>query len=129
MIGVTRSGRDRMGVSSRFSEGMADHLADVMFALSTPTRVLILGCLIEGPCSVRDLTELLGMEQSAISHQLRVLRSHRLVKAEQIGTRRVYTLQDEHVTTLLNAGVSHVEERYGSQADTGSAKRGRAREG
>jgi DNA-binding transcriptional ArsR family regulator len=108
---------------------MADQLADVMFALSTPSRVQILGCLLEGPCSVRELTEFLGMEQSAVSHQLRVLRSHRLVKAEQIGTRRVYSLQDEHVTALLNAGVSHVEERVGSQADTDSVKRRRAMEG
>jgi DNA-binding transcriptional ArsR family regulator len=126
---VTRSGPDRVGVSSRFSEGLADQLADVMFALSTPSRVQILGCLIEGPCSVRELTDFLGMEQSAISHQLRVLRSHRLVKAEQIGTRRVYTLQDEHVTALLNAGISHVEERHGSQAVTGSAQHRRATEG
>jgi ArsR family transcriptional regulator, nickel/cobalt-responsive transcriptional repressor len=60
---------------------VADQLADTMFALSTPSRVLLLGALLDGPRSVGDLTEALGMEQSAVSHQLRVLREHDLVRA------------------------------------------------
>jgi DNA-binding transcriptional ArsR family regulator len=86
-------------------------LADTMFALSTPSRVLILGCLMDGPRSVSDLTELLGMEQSALSHQLRILREHTLVRAERVGRRRLYALHDEHVTALLQAGLRHVQER------------------
>ena len=82
-----------------------------MFALSTPSRVQILGCLLESPHSVGELTELLGMEQSAVSHQLRVLREHTLVKAEWQGRRRLYRLYDDHVSDLFEAALRHVEER------------------
>ena len=88
---------------------LAERLADAMFALSTPSRVLILGCLLAGPQSVSDMTETLGMEQSAVSHQLRVLREHRLVRAEREGRRRLYALYDEHVSVLLEAGLRHVD--------------------
>lgn len=101
------------------SEAVAERLADAMFALSTPSRVLILGCLLEGPRPVGDLTSLLGMEQSSVSHQLRVLRDHALVRAERVGRQRVYALHDEHVVALLRAGLRHVEERgrAGTAAD------------
>ena len=82
-----------------------------MFALSTPSRVQILGCLLESAHSVGELTELLGMEQSAVSHQLRVLREHTLVKAEWQGRRRLYRLYDDHVSDLFEAALRHVEER------------------
>src|ERR1700736_62962 len=70
------------------SEAAAERLADTMFALSTPSRVQILACLLGGPRSVSDLTEALGMEQSAVSHQLRVLREADLVRAEKDGRKR-----------------------------------------
>ena len=90
------------------TEAMAERLADAMFALSAPSRVLILGLLLGGPHPVGDLTEALDMEQSAVSHQLRVLREHRLVRAEKAGRQRVYALYDEHVAALLQAGLQHV---------------------
>jgi DNA-binding transcriptional ArsR family regulator len=90
------------------SEAAAERLADTMFALSTPSRVLILACLLGGPRSVSDLTGALGMEQSAVSHQLRVLREHDLVRAEKDGRKRLYALSDEHVSTLLRAAFHHV---------------------
>jgi DNA-binding transcriptional ArsR family regulator len=90
------------------SEAAAERLADTMFALSTPSRVLILACLLGGPRSVSDLTGALGMEQSAVSHQLRVLREHDLVRAEKDGRKRLYALSDEHVGTLLHAAFHHV---------------------
>jgi len=90
------------------SEAVAERLADTMFALSTPSRVRILACLLAGPASVSDLTQELGMEQSAVSHQLRVLREHDLVRAEKDGRRRLYALSDEHVSTLLHAAFRHV---------------------
>jgi ArsR family transcriptional regulator, nickel/cobalt-responsive transcriptional repressor len=59
----------------RLIDGAAASLiADAMFALSAPSRVQILGSLLGGPLAVGDITDLLGMEQSAVSHQLRVLR-------------------------------------------------------
>ena len=72
-----------------------------MFALSTPSRVQILACLLEGPHAVSELMDALRCEQSAVSHQLRVLREHKLVKVDRVGRRRVYALYDEHVTDLL----------------------------
>ena len=82
-----------------------------MFALSTPSRVQILLCLFEGPRSVGEITSDLGMEQSAVSHQLRVLRDHKLVRAERDGRHRVYALRDDYVVALLNAAVQHVDDR------------------
>jgi ArsR family transcriptional regulator len=94
------------------TERVAEEIADAMFALSTPSRVQILGCLLDGPRSVGQLTEALGMEQSAVSHQLRVLREHSLVTVvERVGRRRVYGLFDEHVTALLEEALRHVEQR------------------
>ena len=84
-----------------------------MFALSTPSRVLILSLLLQGPHSVTELSDTLGMEQSALSHQLRVLRHHALVSVTRDGRRRMYTLYDEHVVTLLEEAFRHVERRKG----------------
>lgn len=92
----------------RISGPAAESIADIMFALSAPSRVQILGCLLDGPLSVGEITALLGMEQSAISHQLRVLREHALVRAERDGKRRVYSLYDEAVRELLAAALRHV---------------------
>jgi DNA-binding transcriptional ArsR family regulator len=81
----------------------ASLIADVMFALSAPSRVQILGCLLSGPLAVGDITVLLGMEQSAVSHQLRVLREADLVAAERHGKRRVYAISGDAVRELLTA--------------------------
>jgi len=83
-----------------------------MFALSTPSRVQILGCLLDGAQSVTELTEALGMEQSAVSHQLRVLRDHALVRVvEREGRRRVYGLFDDHVGAFIEEALRHVDRR------------------
>lgn len=97
--------------SPRFDAGVAEQLADTMFALSTPSRVQILGCLLDRPRTVTELTEALAMQQSAVSHQLRVLREHKLVMAELVGRKRVYALYDEHVVALLEEALRHVEQR------------------
>lgn len=97
-------------------ERAAERVADAMFALSTPSRVQILVCLMAGPRSVGELVDELGFEQSAVSHQLRVLREHDLVRAERAGRRRVYALVDEEVCALLEHALRHVEPRHGSAA-------------
>ena len=102
------AGSSHTGGGPPVTSDVAERLADTMFALSTPSRVLLLGSLLHGPRSVTDLTEALGMEQSAVSHQLRVLREHDLVRAEKVGRTRLYALYDEHVRTLLHAGLDHV---------------------
>lgn len=96
-----------------------------MFALSTPSRVLILGCLLQGPRSVGELTDALGMEQSAVSHQLRVLREHQLVRVvERVGRRRVYGLHDDHVSALLGEALRHVQHRHPARKARRSVARG-----
>jgi DNA-binding transcriptional ArsR family regulator len=105
------SPRSQARQSGVITTKVAERVADTMFALSTPSRVQILGCLIAGSHTVSDLTEALGMEQSAVSHQLRVLREHRLVTVERDGRTRVYALYDEDVVALVEGALRHVERR------------------
>ena len=87
----------------------AREVAQTMQALATPSRVRILAELREGPRSVGELAEAVEMEQSAVSHQLRVLRHLGLVVGERSGRRVVYALHDTHVAVLLEEAVFHIE--------------------
>jgi ArsR family transcriptional regulator len=89
----------------------ASVVAETMQALATPSRIRILARLHAGPCSVNELAEAVGMEGSAVSHQLRVLRHLGLVVGHRDGRRVVYDLYDDHVGELLEQAVSHVEHR------------------
>jgi DNA-binding transcriptional ArsR family regulator len=84
-------------------------VAETMHALSTPSRVRILSRLSLEPCSVGELTRAVGMEQSAVSQQLRVLRHLGLVVGERHGRNVIYALHDDHVGVLLKEALSHVE--------------------
>ncbi len=88
---------------------VADRVADVMQALATPSRVLILAELHGGSRSVSELIAAVGMQQSAVSHQLRLLRDIGLVVGERRGRSVVYSLYDEHVASLIDQAVGHVE--------------------
>ena len=95
--------------ADQLDPGIAGAVADTMQALATPSRVRILGCLREGPMSVNELAGEVGMEPSAVSHQLRVLRHLRFVVGHRQGRRVVYDLHDDHVAHLLDEAISHVE--------------------
>ena len=84
-------------------------VAQTMQALATPSRVRILGRLHAGPCSVSELADAVGMESSAVSHQLRMLRHLGLVVGRRDGRRVVYDLHDDHVGELLEQAIGHVE--------------------
>jgi DNA-binding transcriptional ArsR family regulator len=88
---------------------VAERVAGVMQALATPSRVRILGLLRDGSYSVSALVTAIGMEQSAVSHQLRLLRDLGLVTGERAGRSVVYSLYDDHVAELLDQAVNHVE--------------------
>ncbi|MFF9591322.1 ArsR/SmtB family transcription factor [Streptomyces sp. NPDC014646] len=88
--------------------GTAD-VAATLQALATPSRLHILARLQEGPCSVSDLADAVGMEASACSHQLRLLRNLGLVAGERHGRSIVYALYDNHVAELLDQALYHVE--------------------
>ncbi len=97
------------GATSYLDGDTAQMVAETMQALSTPSRVRILSRLGAGPCSVSQLTTDVGMEQSAVSQQLRVLRNLGLVVGERQGRQVIYALHDEHVGELLTEAVSHTE--------------------
>ncbi|MFD4605411.1 ArsR/SmtB family transcription factor [Streptomyces sp. NPDC058464] len=88
--------------------GAAD-VAATLQALATPSRLRILARLQEGPCAATELADAVGMEQSACSHQLRLLRNLGLVTTERRGRSVIYTLYDNHVAELLEQALYHVE--------------------
>ncbi|WP_367540223.1 ArsR/SmtB family transcription factor [Streptomyces globisporus] len=100
--------------------GTAD-VAATLQALATPSRLHILARLQEGPCSVSDLAEAVGMEASACSHQLRLLRNLGLVTGERQGRSIVYALYDNHVAELLDQALYHVEHLRMSIRDAAAA--------
>ena len=87
----------------------AREVAETMQALATPSRVRILGRLRGSACSVGELAEAVGMERSAVSQQLRVLRHLGLVIGERRGRSIIYALHDSHVADLLDQAVFHIE--------------------
>ena len=95
--------------ASELDPDFAGVVAETMQALATPSRVRIMGRLSAGACSVNELADAIGMEPSAVSHQLRLLRHLGLVVGRRQGRRVVYDLYDDHVGELLEQAVSHVE--------------------
>jgi DNA-binding transcriptional ArsR family regulator len=94
---------------ARLDAASAVLVAQTMQALAAPSRLLILVRLRCEPCSVTRLAADIGMEQSAVSHQLRVLRHLGLVAATRDGKSTVYALFDDHVARLLDEAVYHSE--------------------
>ncbi|WP_409967744.1 metalloregulator ArsR/SmtB family transcription factor [Bengtsoniella intestinalis] len=85
-------------------------LADLFKLFSDGTRVKILYALLESELCVCDLAEVLNMTQSAISHQLRTLRSGKMVKFRRGGSTIYYSLADDHIFRILEQGMTHVKE-------------------
>lgn len=85
-------------------------LTELFRIFGDSTRIRILYVLFEAEMCVCDIAALLGMTQSAISHQLRVLRSSKLVKFRRDGKTLYYSLADEHVCRIISQGMEHVEE-------------------
>ncbi|MEU6881556.1 metalloregulator ArsR/SmtB family transcription factor [Streptomyces sp. NPDC046712] len=84
-------------------------IAATLQALATPSRLMILTKLRQGPCGVTELASAVDMEQSAVSHQLRLLRALGLVTGVRQGRRIEYSLYDNHVAQLLDEAVYHIE--------------------
>jgi len=86
-------------------------VADVFRLLGDPTRVRLVDALSHGERCVCDLAALVGQSESAVSHQLRLLRAARLVRARRAGRMAYYSLDDHHVVGLLHDTRKHVEEQ------------------
>ena len=83
-------------------------LAELFKIFGDSTRIKILFVLLETELSVNDITKVLHMTQSAISHQLRILKSNGLVKYRRAGKSVIYSLADSHVNTILSQGLDHL---------------------
>ena len=85
-------------------------LSELFRIFGDSTRIRILYVLFEAEMCVCDIAQLLGMTQSAISHQLRALKNARLVKSRREGKIVFYSLADDHVKTIIDQGIEHVKE-------------------
>lgn len=92
------------------SEEILRELADFFKVFGDATRIKILCVLIQSEMCVCDLAEVLQMTQSAISHQLRVLKQMKLVKNRREGKTVFYSLADDHIQTIMNQGMEHISE-------------------
>lgn len=101
---VDRVNREMPGEEQLFD------LAELFKIFGDSTRVKILYVLFESEMCVCDIAQLLGMTQSAISHQLQVLKKSKLVKYRREGKTVFYSLSDGHVRTILDQGMEHITE-------------------
>ena len=86
-------------------------LTEFFKMLGNPTRIRILLLLMEQDAHVSDLAEQLGMTQSAVSHQLNLLKSNKLVKRRRDGKMIFYAIVDEHVQMIIEKGTEHIREQ------------------
>ena len=98
---------------------LAAEVAETFKVLGDVTRVRILDALAQQERCVSDLAELVGLSESAVSHQLRLLRNTRLVRARREGRLVFYALDDDHIVSLFEQASHHV-------AEAGQGRRGRA---
>lgn len=98
-------------IKDMISEDTARKLAEFYKIMGDTTRVKILSLLVERELCVGDITEILSMAQSAVSHQLRILRSAHLVTYRKEGKMSYYRLDDDHVTALLLQGTEHLRHK------------------
>jgi len=99
------------------SAGEAMDLATTFRVLADPTRVRLIAALLGGEQAVGALAAVVGMSESAVSHQLRVLRAARIVRGRPDGRQVFYTLDDAHVVTLFRQALSHVTEGAAVEGD------------
>ncbi len=96
---------------------MKIHSKELLYGLSEfykifgdQTRLRILDVLVNKPLCVNEISEILDISQSAISHQLKNLRSSNLVKTEKVGKNVYYSIADEHIKIILKYGLEHISE-------------------
>ena len=100
----------RKALSEQPDEELLADLADLFKNFSDTTRIRILSLLISDEMCVCDITAALKATQSAVSHQLRILKQSRLIKARRVGKIVYYSLADEHVKTIFAMGMEHITE-------------------
>jgi ArsR family transcriptional regulator len=97
--------------SKAIDDNTVQRLSDIFKVMGDPTRLRIINALSAGEMCVCDIAAALDMENSAISHQLRILKAMRLVKFRKEGKSAYYSLDDEHMLTLFNEGLKHAQHK------------------
>lgn len=105
--------RDEIDMEKELMQDFVQDLADFFKVFGDPTRIYMLRLLLEKEMSVGEIADALDMTQSAVSHQLRVLRQNGLVKYRKEGKTVFYSLDDDHVRTVLQQGTVHICHKYG----------------
>ena len=96
--------------ATALSAETVEALAETFRLLGDPTRVRIVDALAEGQLCVHDLADRVGISESAVSHQLRLMRAQRIVRGRREGRCVYYTLDDQHILSLFQQGLRHVTE-------------------
>ncbi|HAL74778.1 MAG TPA: transcriptional regulator [Clostridiales bacterium] len=91
--------------------------SELLKVLADPNRMRLIAALLEVELCVCDLSEFLGLSQSAVSHQLRILRQSRLVRHRRDGKNAYYSLKDNHVEQIVQTALQHVREMYQPDAE------------
>ncbi len=105
-----KQGFENSPKNEMLNEEIVYDLADLFKVFSDSTRIRILVALFDGEYCVGDIAEMLEMSQTAISHQLRILKQNHLIKYRRQGKSMIYSLADDHVKTIINCATEHVEE-------------------
>lgn len=90
---------------------ITDEVTNIFKVLADKTRLELLFALEQKSLCVSEFVEILGFEQSLISHQLKVLRDNNIVSTNKVGNKVFYTLADEHITNLLSVAKAHASEK------------------
>lgn len=93
-------------------ETYTEEVAELFKVFGDSTRIRIMHTLFDGELCVQDIAENLDMTQSAISHQLKILKNSHLVKSRRDGKQIMYSLDDDHVRTIISMGVEHIRELH-----------------
>ena len=111
---------ENMNTCSCIKNSKNDVSLDVLFELSEffkffgdTTRIRIIHLMLSGEISVNDIAEKLNLEQSVVSHQLRILRTANLVKPRREGRKMFYSLDDDHIGLIFNTGLTHILHKKG----------------
>lgn len=116
MIYKELSDNERENVNANIKDFAEDQktlnlLSSIFKVLGDPTRLKIIYALSQSPLCVTDISNMLEMSQSSISHQLALLRNKELIKVDRIGRKAIYSLDDEHVISLFKEGYEHAEHK------------------
>ena len=100
----------RKSLSSELKGNELIKLTNLYKEFSDPTRVRIMMLLLNAELCVQDISNILNMTQSAVSHQLKILKTEYLVKTRRDGKNIYYSLADEHVSSIISMGLEHIRE-------------------